>query len=99
FYLELKEREAKRPFYEIRFSVKVRGVNVLVTERSICQFYDALYYYHDYLYKIDFKELKNVDIEDILRFLIEGKEMWTYQNGTTMPKTFNQALMTPKAKI
>ncbi|MBA0638053.1 hypothetical protein Godav_025451 [Gossypium davidsonii] len=35
----------------MRSSVKVRGVHVLVTERSICQFYDAPYYYCDYLYK------------------------------------------------
>ncbi|MBA0786601.1 hypothetical protein Gotri_027278 [Gossypium trilobum] len=28
FYLELKQREASRPFYEMRSFVKVRGVNV-----------------------------------------------------------------------
>ncbi|MBA0727731.1 hypothetical protein Golax_000696 [Gossypium laxum] len=43
----------------------VRGVHVLVTERSICEFYDAPYYYPDYLYKTDLKEFKNVDTEDI----------------------------------
>ncbi|MBA0844932.1 hypothetical protein Goarm_022828, partial [Gossypium armourianum] len=58
FYLDLKEREAKRPFYEMRSSVKVRGVNILVTERSISKFYDAPYYYRDYFYKIDLKEFK-----------------------------------------
>ncbi|MBA0562733.1 hypothetical protein Golob_007756 [Gossypium lobatum] len=35
----------------------VRGVNVPVTGMCICQFYDTPYYYHDYLYKIDLKEL------------------------------------------
>ncbi|MBA0573737.1 hypothetical protein Golob_000999, partial [Gossypium lobatum] len=29
FYLALKEREAKTPFYDMRSSVKVRGANVL----------------------------------------------------------------------
>ncbi|MBA0611077.1 hypothetical protein Godav_011790, partial [Gossypium davidsonii] len=38
---------------------------------SICQFYDAPYYYSDYLYKTDLKEFKNVDMEEILRFLTE----------------------------
>ncbi|MBA0575895.1 hypothetical protein Golob_027837 [Gossypium lobatum] len=61
FYLALKQREATRPFYEMRSIVKVRGVNVLMTEMSICQFYDAPYYYQDYLYKTDLKELKNID--------------------------------------
>ncbi|MFQ6662399.1 hypothetical protein Gotur_030244 [Gossypium turneri] len=32
FYLALKQREATRPFYKIRSFVKVRGINVLVTE-------------------------------------------------------------------
>ncbi|MBA0816071.1 hypothetical protein Gohar_000772 [Gossypium harknessii] len=62
----------------MRSSVKVKGVHVLVTERSICQFYDAPYYYHDYLYKTDLKEFKNVDTEEILRFFMERKEIWTY---------------------
>ncbi|MBA0820768.1 hypothetical protein Gohar_025757 [Gossypium harknessii] len=42
----------------MRSSVKVKGVNVLVTEKSISQFYNAPYYYRDYLYKIDPKEFK-----------------------------------------
>ncbi|MBA0777594.1 hypothetical protein Gotri_005599 [Gossypium trilobum] len=29
---------------------------------------------------------------------MEVKEIWTSQKGTTIPKTFNQALMTPKGK-
>ncbi|MBA0871559.1 hypothetical protein Goshw_027489 [Gossypium schwendimanii] len=30
---------------------------------------------------------------------MEGKEMWTYRMGTTIPETFSQELMTPKAKM
>ncbi|MBA0851467.1 hypothetical protein Goshw_020380, partial [Gossypium schwendimanii] len=37
FYLELKEREATRPYYELRTYVKVKGFNVLVTERKLCK--------------------------------------------------------------
>ncbi|MBA0783633.1 hypothetical protein Gotri_001319 [Gossypium trilobum] len=55
--------------------VKVRGVNVLVTEISICQIYDAPYYYRNYLYKIDLKEFRNIDIEEILRLLTRRKEI------------------------
>ncbi|MBA0734296.1 hypothetical protein Gogos_018226, partial [Gossypium gossypioides] len=79
--------------------VKVRGINVLITKMNICQFYNAPYYYRDSLYKIDLKEFKNVDAEEILRFSMEGKEMWTYRIGTSIPETFNQELMTPKVKI
>ncbi|MBA0650214.1 hypothetical protein Goklo_017662 [Gossypium klotzschianum] len=53
------------------------GVNVSVTEMSSCQFYDAPYYYRNYLYKTNLKEFKYIDTEEILRFLTEGKEMWT----------------------
>ncbi|MBA0700964.1 hypothetical protein Goari_026891 [Gossypium aridum] len=99
FYLALKQREATRAFYEMRSFVKLRGVNVPVTEMSICQFYDVPYYYRDYLYKIDLKEFKNIDMEEILRFLIERKEMRTYRTGTTILETFNQDRMTPKTKM
>ncbi|MBA0655845.1 hypothetical protein Goklo_008268 [Gossypium klotzschianum] len=64
FYLALKQREAARPFYEILSFVTVRGVNVSVTEMSIFQFYDVPYYYRDYLYKIDLKEFKNIEISN-----------------------------------
>ncbi|MBA0869331.1 hypothetical protein Goshw_026970 [Gossypium schwendimanii] len=76
----------------MRTFIKVRGVNVLETERSIRQFYDAPYYW----LKMDIKEFNNVDMEEIFKFLIEGKEVWTYQTGTTIPEIFNQALMMPK---
>ncbi|MBA0832876.1 hypothetical protein Goarm_017233, partial [Gossypium armourianum] len=78
--------------------VKVRGINVSVTEMSIFQFYDAPYYYRDYLYKTNLNEFKNIGTEKILRFSIEGQEMWTYQTGTTILETLNQELTTPKAK-
>ncbi|KAK5811975.1 hypothetical protein PVK06_027368 [Gossypium arboreum] len=48
---------------------------------------------------MDLKEFKNIDMEEILRFLMEGKEMWTYRIGTTIPETFNQELMTPRTKM
>ncbi|MBA0695897.1 hypothetical protein Goari_002494, partial [Gossypium aridum] len=51
-----------------------RGINVSVIEMCICQIYDVPYYYHDYLYKTDMKEFRNIDTEEILRFLTEGKE-------------------------
>ncbi|MBA0755126.1 hypothetical protein Gogos_005607 [Gossypium gossypioides] len=99
FYLALKQREATRPLYEMCSFMKVKGVNVPVTDMSICHFYDASYYYHDYLYKVDMKEFKNIDMEEILRFLTKGKERWTYRMGTTISDTFNQELMTRKAKM
>ncbi|MBA0820543.1 hypothetical protein Gohar_019662 [Gossypium harknessii] len=43
--------------------VKVRGVNVPVTEMGIFQIYDAPYYYRDYLYKTYLKEFRNINTE------------------------------------
>ncbi|MBA0828074.1 hypothetical protein Goarm_012797, partial [Gossypium armourianum] len=51
FYLGLKYSEASRLSYVMRSFVKVKGVNVPVTEMSICQIYDTPYYYRVYLYK------------------------------------------------
>ncbi|MBA0618489.1 hypothetical protein Godav_027828 [Gossypium davidsonii] len=83
----------------MRSFVKVRGVNVLVTTMSIFQIYDAPYNYWNYLYKTNLKEFRNIDTEEILRFLKKGKEIWTYRTGTIIPETLNQELMTPKAKV
>ncbi|MBA0794204.1 hypothetical protein Gohar_018554 [Gossypium harknessii] len=83
----------------MRSFVKVKGLNVPVTDMGIFQIYDVSYYYYDYLYKTNLKEFRNIDMEEILRYLIKRKEMWTYQTGKEIPKTFNQELMTPKAKI
>ncbi|MBA0624649.1 hypothetical protein Godav_009965, partial [Gossypium davidsonii] len=69
FYLALKQREATKPLYDIRSVVKVKGVNVPVIEMSICQLYDTPHYCRDYLYKIDMMDFKNIDTEEILRFL------------------------------
>ncbi|MBA0746780.1 hypothetical protein Gogos_009269 [Gossypium gossypioides] len=99
FYLALKQREATRPFYEMRSFVKVREVNVSITEMVICQIYDVPYYYCDYLYKTYLKKFSNIDTNEILRFLMEVKEMWTYRTGTTILETFNQELITPKVKM
>ncbi|MBA0823474.1 hypothetical protein Goarm_020204, partial [Gossypium armourianum] len=81
------------------FLVKVRGVNVPVTKMRICQIYYVPYYYRDCLYKVDLKQFGNIDTEEILRILTEGKEMWIYRTGIVIPKTFNQELMTPIAKM
>ncbi|MBA0869865.1 hypothetical protein Goshw_004459 [Gossypium schwendimanii] len=89
FYLDLKQRETAKPFYEMHSFVKDRGINVSVIEMCICQIYDVPYYYHDYLYKTDMKEFRNIDTEEILRFLTEGKEMWTYKMEMTIAETFN----------
>ncbi|MBA0701796.1 hypothetical protein Goari_022574 [Gossypium aridum] len=71
----------------MRSFVKVREVNVPITEMVICQIYDVPYYYCDYLYKTDLKKFSNIDTDEILRFLMEGKEMWTYRTGTAIPET------------
>ncbi|MBA0781549.1 hypothetical protein Gotri_002463, partial [Gossypium trilobum] len=75
FYLALKQKEATRTFNEMSSFVKFRGVNVPVTEMGICQIYDAPYYYRGYLYKIYMKEFRNIDTEEMLRFLTVGKVM------------------------
>ncbi|MBA0868189.1 hypothetical protein Goshw_010072, partial [Gossypium schwendimanii] len=73
----------------MRSFIKVKGVNVSVIEMGICQIYEKPYYYHDYLYKTYLKEFKNIDTEEILRFLTKWKKMWTYRMGMIILETFN----------
>ncbi|MBA0839037.1 hypothetical protein Goarm_004809 [Gossypium armourianum] len=65
----------------MRSFVKVRGVNVLVTETSICQIYDAPYYYRDYIYQKNLKEFKNIDTNEVLIFLMTGKRCGHIKRG------------------
>ncbi|MBA0628670.1 hypothetical protein Godav_023353 [Gossypium davidsonii] len=65
FYLALKQREAAKPFYEMRSFEKVIGFNVPVTKMSIFQIYDTPYYYRNYLFKTNLKEFRNIDIEEV----------------------------------
>lgn len=51
-----------------------KGVDVLVTEGRICQFYDAPYYYYDFMFKTDLNQFKNIDIKEVKTSLTEGKE-------------------------
>ncbi len=50
------------------------------------------------MFRTDLKQFKKEYMNEVLRFLTEGKEEWTYQSGTKPPVTFNQALMTPMEK-
>ncbi|MBA0694570.1 hypothetical protein Goari_004853, partial [Gossypium aridum] len=36
------------------------------------------------MFKTDLKQFKNINMEEILRSLIEGKKEWTYQSGTKL---------------
>ncbi|MBA0676987.1 hypothetical protein Goari_018417, partial [Gossypium aridum] len=96
FYLALKERETKRPYNDMR--AYVNGVDVLVTPGRIFQYFDAPYYYCDFLFRTDLYQFKNIDMDEVVMSLAEGREEWTYELGTNLPTT-NQALITPLQKI
>lgn len=70
-----------------------------MNELQIFIFYNAPYSYKGYLYRTILKEFKNINIDEVLQFLTAGKELWTYRASTTIPETFNQELIMPKAKI
>lgn len=72
-----KEREARRPFNEMRTYVTIRGIDVLVTPRVICQYYDAPYYFYDFLFKIDLCQFESINMEEVI-VLTKGRELWTY---------------------
>lgn len=43
--------------------------------------------------------LQNIDMEDVIKYLIQSRGTWTYRSDTEMPIKFNQAIMLPVAKI
>ncbi|MBA0696114.1 hypothetical protein Goari_002698, partial [Gossypium aridum] len=85
--LALKEREATRPYYELQTSVKVKGVNILLTDRSICQFYDASIWPTADLF--DMSPVQAIQVYAILQKKQISIGTWIYRNMIAFVK--NQA--------
>lgn len=77
----------------------VRGEEVLITSREICEFYDILYYGKHFLNEIDLNTFKDIEMKDVVRYLTQGRGTWNYRLDTTLPTNFNQVIMFLVAKM
>ncbi|MFQ6624184.1 hypothetical protein Gotur_003343, partial [Gossypium turneri] len=99
FYASLWDQESRNIECHMWDIVPVRGKEVGVTPQIICDFYNAPYYEKDFIDETDLEHFRDVDMDNIVNFLIEGRGEWKYRSGTNVLVSFHQAIMFPKAKM
>lgn len=55
-------------------SVTVRGKAVRVTLGEICEFYNLPYYEYDFIDNTDLNYFKEIVMDNIVKYLIEGRD-------------------------
>ncbi|MBA0750733.1 hypothetical protein Gogos_002123, partial [Gossypium gossypioides] len=50
-----------------------RGEEVPITPKEICEFYDAPFYDKGFLSSIDLDKFKNIDMEDVIKYLTQAQ--------------------------
>ncbi|KAG4192514.1 hypothetical protein ERO13_A07G158305v2 [Gossypium hirsutum] len=104
FYVALKDRKNHRQGETIT-QVTIQGKEVLTAPLEIYQFYDALYYSHDYLENINLFTFDNLDMEGIINcliiinYLIEDRCEWTRNANIEMPLKFNTVIKLLMTKL
>ncbi|KAH1056920.1 hypothetical protein J1N35_034985 [Gossypium stocksii] len=66
--------------------VPVRGKEVQVTPRMICDFYNAPYYEKYFIEEIDLEYFRDIDKDKIINYLTESKGEWKYRSVTALCK-------------
>lgn len=85
--------------YGIESTKVIVREEVLIFSKEICEFYNIPYYEEDYVENINFNMLGNVDMEDVIKFLTQGRSTWNYRPNIGLPSKFNQAIIFPIVKI
>lgn len=77
----------------------VRDEEVPINPDEICEIYNVPFYENDYINSIDLEMFRNIDMEEVIKFLTQGRGSWNYRPDTRSSSNFNQAVMFPVAKI
>lgn len=68
-------------------------MEVCVTLQEIFELYDIPYYEDDFLDEIDLNTFQNIDMNDIVKYLNDGRGTWNHQPDIELLTNFNQAIM------
>ncbi|KAH1129586.1 hypothetical protein J1N35_000964, partial [Gossypium stocksii] len=79
FYVSLWDQESKNAKGHIWDIVPVRGKEVRVTPRIICEFYNAPYYEKYFISETNLKYFWDIDMDNIINFLTEGRGKRKYR--------------------
>ncbi|MBA0765354.1 hypothetical protein Gotri_014567 [Gossypium trilobum] len=97
FYASFRDQEIrKRLSWD---TVTVRGKEVSITPRKICEFYDVPFYSKDFLNNIDLDKLEDIDMEDVIKYLTQDRGTWNHRLDTSFPTNFDPVIMFPRKQI
>ncbi|KAH1097975.1 hypothetical protein J1N35_014896 [Gossypium stocksii] len=106
YFLELQSQPLiqERGNQEIRKrinwdSITVRSEEVPTTSKELCEFYNAHFYDKDFFSGTGINEFENIDMEDVIKYLTQGRGTWNYRLDMELPTNFNQAIIFSVAKI
>ncbi|MFQ6640956.1 hypothetical protein Gotur_014547, partial [Gossypium turneri] len=99
FYASLRDNESRNIEGHMWEMVPVQGKEVRVTPRIICYFYNAPNYEKDFIGETDLEYFWDIDMDNAINFLIEGKRQMEISPSANILTSFHQAIMIPKAKI
>ncbi|MBA0670709.1 hypothetical protein Goklo_029767 [Gossypium klotzschianum] len=69
----VEDQESGRPYDAVWKSITIRGKEVHITHREICEFYNAPYYKYDFLNNIDLTCFKDIDMDKIVNYLTNNR--------------------------
>lgn len=98
FYASLKDLII-RGYGKVIDDVIVRGEKVPISLTKICEFYNISYYEEDFVDSLDLDKFKNINMEDVVKFLTQGRGSWSYRPYNGLPTNFNQVIMFSIAKM
>ncbi|MBA0730646.1 hypothetical protein Golax_026020 [Gossypium laxum] len=99
FYASLQDHETRNTEGHLWESILVRGKEVRVTPRIICDFYNIPYYENDFIDETDLEYFRDIVMDNIIIVLTEGRGEWKYCSGTNIPISFHKPFMFPEAKM
>lgn len=62
-------------------------------------FYDVLYYENDFLDNIDLNKFRDINMDDVVKYLTKGRGKWIYKPYIWLSTNFNQEIMSSVAKM
>ncbi|MBA0787723.1 hypothetical protein Gotri_026238 [Gossypium trilobum] len=80
-------------------TIPVRGKEVFVTLRTICEFYNAPYYEFNFVEESVLEHFGDINLYNILKILKEGRGEWKHCPNTDIHTSFNQVIMFPYPKM
>ncbi|KAH1113990.1 hypothetical protein J1N35_007368, partial [Gossypium stocksii] len=98
FYATLRDQESGNTEGHIWDIVPVQGKEVHLTPRIIYDFYNAPYYENNFINETDLKYFRDIDMDNIINFLNEGKGEWKYRSDMFGPTNLEQENERPESE-